>query len=495
MSNNQESRRYILHLSDIHLETLPQGRGYRRRLVLDLTENLKLKELHYLVISGDLTNISTTPEYDAVFELLDGLQEDFKVPAERMIIVPGNHDVNWDQAKKSYRSIPKNQLPSELGEEYIPQPGGKALRRDEERYRKRFDTFAALYKKIRDGETYPTDYSDQAIVYPFPEDRILFLGLNSAWQIDHHFKDRAGINMDALDKALGKMKPGQYDAWLKIAVWHHPVAGKDTMNADFLELLAVKGKGFDIGLHGHIHEAIEGYHKYDTQRGLRIIGGGTFGAPAKEQVTGIPLQYNLLEFDPQNAKLTVRSRKKEKVNGTWSADSRWGNKESPKPYYSFVLKKYRPTKVSNGSMPDKATFSSTASKPYFEITGTRWSAEWCFFEKGEVFAKDRVTFANWTEPNKFEGYGEVTYDDTEYKYSITGEVSRSGIIVLTYKAENYPTEANIGMACVELSSSARELTGYWAGRASFMQNGKKLYTVRGGTLRMQRIKDLSRDAP
>ncbi len=31
----------------------------------------------------------------------------------------------------------------------------------------------------------------------------------------------------------------------------------------------------------------------------RIVGAGTFGAPASEQVTGIPLQYNLLTFDPQ----------------------------------------------------------------------------------------------------------------------------------------------------------------------------------------------------
>ena len=72
-----------------------------------------------------------------------------------------------------------------------------------------------------------------------------------------------------------------YDGWLKIAVWHHPVAGQEMMNDEFMQLLAVHG--FQVCLHGHIHEAIEGFHKYDDRRGVRIIGAGTFGAPARSR--------------------------------------------------------------------------------------------------------------------------------------------------------------------------------------------------------------------
>ena len=105
------------------------------------------------------------------------------------------------------------------------------------------------------------------------------------------------------------------------------------MNDEFMQLLAVHG--FQVCLHGHIHEAIEGFHKYDDRRGVRIIGAGTFGAPAREQVTGIPLQYNLLTFDPQTGEMTVQTRKKEKPNGAWSADARWGDKNDPKPCTVF----------------------------------------------------------------------------------------------------------------------------------------------------------------
>ncbi len=107
------------------------------------------------------------------------------------------------------------------------------------------------------------------------------------------------------------------------------------MNDEFLQLLAVHD--FRICLHGHIHEAIEDFHKYDDRRGIHIVGAGTFGAPAREQVTGIPLQYNLLTFDPAEGEITVHTRKKEKPGGAWSADARWGDKNDPKPWYKIPV--------------------------------------------------------------------------------------------------------------------------------------------------------------
>nr|VFJ61479.1 MAG: hypothetical protein BECKDK2373C_GA0170839_108914 [Candidatus Kentron sp. DK] len=131
----------------------------------------------------------------------------------------------------------------------------------------------------------------------------------------------------------------KYDGWLKIAVFHHPVTGRQQMNDEFMQLLAVHG--FQICLHGHVHEAMESFHQHDDQRGINIIGAGTFGAPTTEQVTGIPLQYNLLTFDPATGKMTVNTRKREKPDGAWSADARWGDRNDPKPWYRFRAPGYR----------------------------------------------------------------------------------------------------------------------------------------------------------
>ncbi len=107
-------------------------------------------------------------------------------------------------------------------------------------------------------------------------------------------------------------------------------------NVDFLEQLAVNG--LHICMHGHIHEDAAGCYRYDPMRSIHIIGAGTCGAPSKEQVTGIPLQYNLLKLDPEARIITVETRKKDKPDGAWSADARWGDKNDPKPRYTIKLK-------------------------------------------------------------------------------------------------------------------------------------------------------------
>ncbi len=330
---------HILHLSDIHLGTQSQTRQYRTQLEADLKLELKVKRLEYLVISGDIANCSTKEEYDAAFDLVNGLVKRFGLDAERVVIVPGNHDLNRDLSKKAYPFIFKDELPAPLPEgKYIPAGDAGALMRNEEEYQKRFSHFNAhFYKKIYGGKTYPPEYAEQGILHKRPEDRLLFLALNSCWEIDHHYRDRAGINADALAHALDQLLDG-YEDWLKIAVWHHPVSGPQAMkNVDFLQQLVVHG--FQICMHGHVHEAAEGFYKHDSGRGIHIVGAGTFGAPADEQGTGIPLQYNLLILNTETNTLAVKTRKKEKPEGAWAADARWGDKRNPVPKYTITLRK------------------------------------------------------------------------------------------------------------------------------------------------------------
>jgi UDP-2,3-diacylglucosamine pyrophosphatase LpxH len=338
----EDHRIHILHLSDLHLGDDATAGVYRTQLETDLIQELEIRRLEYLVISGDIANRSTEEEYRAAFGMVDGLVKHFGLDASRVVVVPGNHDLNWDLSEAAYPFVPKRKLPSPLPEDgYIPAGDAGALVRDDERYRERFALFNThFYRRVYTGQDYPLDYADQFRLVERPEDRILFLGLNSCWQIDHHFRTRAGIHVPALVRALDRLQAGAYQGWLKVAVWHHPVTGREMMNDEFIQLLAVHG--FQICLHGHIHEAIEGFHKYDDRRGVRIVGAGTFGAPTKEQVPGIPLQYNLLTFDPETGEMTVNTRRKEKPNGAWSADARWGDKNDPKPWYRFQVRDYQP---------------------------------------------------------------------------------------------------------------------------------------------------------
>lgn len=336
----EDHRIHILHLSDLHLENEGQANAYLMQLKADLENELKVKRLEYLVVSGDLVCHATEDEFKAAFAMLDGLVKHFGLDANRLIITPGNHDLNWDDSEAAYKFVPKRKLPVSLPDgKYIPAGDLGALLCDDLLYQQRFAKFNLhLYKKVYGGQEYPLEYTKQSLLIERPDDRIVFLALNSCWQIDHNFRNRAGIYTEALARALDQLQNGAYDGWLKIAVCHHPVSGKEMMNDAFMQQLEVHG--FQLYMHGHIHESIEGFHKYDDKRGISIVGAGTFGAPTDGQLPGIPLQYNLLIFDPSQSEIIVNTRRKEKPEGAWWADARWGDRNSPKPYYCINVKNY-----------------------------------------------------------------------------------------------------------------------------------------------------------
>ena len=152
------------------------------------------------------------------------------------------------------------------------------------------------------------------------------LGLNSAWETDHHHRDRAGIHPEAVSNALNALRQRpDWTACLKVAVWHHPLASDEPSlitDHGFIERLAAAG--FRLGLHGHIHKAETSQYRYDQSpdgRRMDLLAAGTFGAPSRQWVPGYPLQYNLLRLE--GTRLSVETRRREQPNGAWKPDARW----------------------------------------------------------------------------------------------------------------------------------------------------------------------------
>ncbi len=327
----------ILHLSDVHIGG-SSAVQHNNQLTADLMSNLKTQRLHYLVISGDFTDAAAWNEYDKAANLINLIAERFELSKDRIILAPGNHDVNWETAESAYKfqfmrrfkSLPPNDDPS-----YIKAGDIGYLVRDEEQYKKRFDNFRKFYERVC-SRPYPSDYEDQGILHEFADDRILFLTLNSSWEIDSYFKSRCSVNTEALANALHQVMKSKYDGWLKIAVCHHPVTGTEAMKDNaFLQQLVTSD--FRIFLHGHIHRSLEQYHRYDTRRGMQITGAGTFGAPAAQMLPGIPLSYNLMVLNSDRRIVTVHTRRKEDPNGAWSAYANSGDRNNPEPLYSVDL--------------------------------------------------------------------------------------------------------------------------------------------------------------
>ncbi|XXX75249.1 HEAT repeat domain-containing protein [Sorangium sp. So ce134] len=332
----------LLHLSDLHFGTRESAAAWYSQLAEDLRGELSCTALDAVILSGDVANQSTPEEYDAARLFLEKLCNEFQLSPQQVIPVPGNHDLHWGLSKKAYKLFDRDDYTGKLEDGRFIDIGSGAVRvRDEDLYPRRFEHFARFYEDLR-GEPYPLSPEQQALLYRFPAQRLVVLGLNSAWNLDHHFRSRAAIHPQALSHALDRLRSdADTRDWLKIAVWHHPTnSASDDRIKDhgFLERLAVAD--FRLGLHGHIHKAQNGLYRYDVSaagRRIELVCAGTFGAPTHEWVPGYPLQYQLLRFE--GGTLTVETRRREEINGTWKPDARWtaGRGKDPVPRYQLAL--------------------------------------------------------------------------------------------------------------------------------------------------------------
>lgn len=333
---------HVLHLSDLHFGSEADAHNWHSQLVDDLLNELSCPRLDGIILSGDITNTASVEEFGAAATFISKLMEEFSLGPEQIVLVPGNHDLSWQAAKAAYKLHWSDELKGRKladgtyidGEEMIAV-------RDEGEYKTRFANFSAFFERVK-GRPYPLDYERQYSIEYYPSLNLLVLGLNSAWELDHRYRARASIHPLAVTNALNKLRRApDYAGAVRVAVWHHPLhsdAEDRIKSADFMERLA--GSNFRLALHGHIHKAETGLYVYDHHskgRRLDVVAAGTFGAPVKEWVPGYPLQYNLLKLSPD--RLTVETRRREKLNGAWQPDARWlqGPGRDPLPRYEIEL--------------------------------------------------------------------------------------------------------------------------------------------------------------
>ena len=322
----------ILHLSDLHIR-VGDTRLAGATLHSDLQMHFHIGRLDYLVISGDVADHALPEEYDNAAEFVDGLVNLFSLTPDRVIVVPGNHDVNWDKADEAFIRVPKRHLREAPKARVIDLGDKGVLICDESKYKERFTPFSQnFYRKIY-SEPYDLDYEKQFRLWKADQDHILFLGLNTCWELDEHQPEKAGIHPAALAGALTELTEGQFENWLKIAVWHHPL-GVGSLDDSFLSLLAQHG--FQIALQGHRHKA---RHQFSVSDSIHIVEGGTFSAPEYEQTPGVAMQYSLLSYDPNRFRIRVEARRQQNPQGAWMSDPRYRLGDREVPYQAIKLRR------------------------------------------------------------------------------------------------------------------------------------------------------------
>jgi hypothetical protein len=312
LNPQDEPPQYVLHLSDLHFAESTQAAQWHTQLMLDLRNQMQIESLSGIVLSGDITNHATNDQFGYAQRFLERVCKTFAVPSGRLLVVPGNHDVNWSLTDSGQNGFPP---------------------------------YASFHQTVT-GSKYPLDPAKQSTVMHWPEHNLVLVGFNSAWKTDRANPARAGLHEEAFADAVAHvMEDRTYRDCTKLAVWHHPPSELSTeagLDGALLQQLAQAG--FQLVLHGHIHRADNALFRYYRQSpmgGLEILTAGTFGAPTKELVKGYPFQYQVLAF--RSADLTVHTRKREDVAGGWVADHRWqqGPGQSPLSHYQIELRARR----------------------------------------------------------------------------------------------------------------------------------------------------------
>ena len=178
----------VLHLSDLHITAGDDPIARLQPLIADLQdkkEGFGFERLDYLVVSGDLTNRASAEEFEKVYQLISRLIDRFELSAERCIIVPGNHDLSWDQSVYDWqqaRLVDTQELPTGS---FVPQGDGYLIRNDTT-YPSRFTNFGKFYHSLVQ-QPYPLNAEEQELSFLFTASGLQFLTLNSAWETDEFF--------------------------------------------------------------------------------------------------------------------------------------------------------------------------------------------------------------------------------------------------------------------------------------------------------------------
>jgi predicted phosphodiesterase len=197
-----------------------------------------------LVVTGDLAEWGLGSEFQKAFEFVGALADAVDLPRDRVVIVPGNHDVNRD-ACASYFSRQK-------ADEADPVPP----------FWPKWEHFATAFTQFYTdvpGVSFTPD--EPWTLFEVPDLSIVVAGLNSTMAESHRDTDHYGWLGEAQLRWFAERLAGyRRRGWLRLgAVHHNAVRGavrddENLRDVDQLDRLLGEPGLLHLLLHGHTHD-------------------------------------------------------------------------------------------------------------------------------------------------------------------------------------------------------------------------------------------------
>ena len=313
--NNGAKLPLVIHISDIHFGNKPDGTimhrfiptdDDRRDLATHLIEELKLKyesKLNncVLIVSGDLVYMGTELEFNEALQCLNRVCIELNIAKNRVVIAPGNHDINWLKDKTGKGKRFEDYLV------FIYKFYGEALL---------LSLYPFLTKEDFSIASKPVKPENIIAFHPI-DDLITIVGMNSCVYEDsqNHYGFVGWQQFNNIKRKLNELSDLQKS--IKIAVLHHqmhpfPEPLNSIKKEKWIDMSIIRDGGyvektleelnFDLVFHGHKHQpqiretkvSIK-HDEFKDTKSLFVLGGGSVAVENSERGTK-PNHFQTLEF-------------------------------------------------------------------------------------------------------------------------------------------------------------------------------------------------------
>jgi len=308
-----------LHLSDLHFKSGAEFEEFNREIVLEILwddiKNQIAKGLKpdFIVFTGDVAYHGRRDEYGlAVRHFFDPLLETTGLSKDKLFIVPGNHDVDWDEIDPiitpGMRQLLTNR--DQINEFLSPT-------RDRSLAFRKFNAYAEFINAYFEGAL---TFSDTEYFYARSVEaqghKLDIIGLNSAWMSAYVRDDQGNVQDQGRlligERQLLRALKTDEKAELRIVLLHHPIGWLH--ETDLFEVQNRLSAECDIVLHGHWHvPQVKASHSM-AGRAVYIPAGAVYAH------RDYPNGYNFVQANLDSGQATVFLRR---YNDTGPKGPQW----------------------------------------------------------------------------------------------------------------------------------------------------------------------------
>lgn len=263
-----------------------------------------------VALTGDLAEWGKKSEFEQVAVFCEQLRDRLKLDPDRLLVVPGNHDINWKLCSSYFDRC--------AGNDEEPRPP----------YWPKWEHYVGLFQRLyRDVERYRFTQLEPWTLFEIGSLQLVVAGLNSTIHESHRDADHHGFLGEEQLRWFGdRLADYHRRGWLRLGIVHHNAVRRAAIDEENLkdadDLRNILGDQLHLILHGHTHEG----RVEMLGPALPVISTGS-AAVARDQRPGppgvpgeVPNQYQLVRLTPDGLWHATRQYTHERKR--WIGDNR-----------------------------------------------------------------------------------------------------------------------------------------------------------------------------